>query len=331
MSHLRGVNKIRVVRAGFSSALIVTMISMLGCGRKQENAAVGTTGTETQKTFASPSEAGKAFVDAAKSGDEAALLAIFGPDGKDVLFSGDPAKDQNALRTFVAAYETMNRWGKINGGGQMLYVGSENFPFPVPLLQTPSGRWYFDSAGGADEILARRIGRNELTAVAATAALANAQQKYFSETHAGGDAKQYAQQFVSDEGKQNGLYWPDSEGRAQSPLSQMGDFAKGAGYTNAGTPQPFNGYYFRILTKQGDTAKGGAKDYIVNGKMTRGFAILAYPAAYQDSGIMSFLVDTDGIVYEKDLGPKTVDTAAALTAYNPGDGWKPVNRQPSAE
>jgi hypothetical protein len=141
--------------------------------------------------------------------------------------------------------------------------------------------------------------------MAAIAALANAQQQYFSETHAGGDAKQYAQQFASDEGKQNGLHWP-------------GDFAKGEG----------SGYHFRILTKQGDTAKGGAKDYIVNGKMTRGFAILAYPAEYQKSGIMSFLVGTDGTVYEKDLGPKTADIAAAVTEYNPGDGWKPVNQQP---
>jgi hypothetical protein len=318
MSHLPGITKIRRVRAGFCSALIVAMIPILGCGRKHENAAVGTSGTETQKTFASPAEAGKAFLAAAKSGDETALLAIFGPDGKDVLFSGDPAKDQNALRTFVSAYETMNRWGKINAGAQMLYVGSENFPFPVPLLQDSSGRWYFDSAGGADEILARRIGRNELVAMAAAAALANAQQQYFSETHAGSDAKQYAQQFASDEGKQNGLYWPDSQGRTPSPLGQLGDFAKGEG----------SGYHFRILTKQGDTAKGGAKDYIVNGKMTRGFAILAYPAEYQKSGIMSFLVGSDGIVYEKDLGQKTADTAAALTEYNPGDGWKPANQQP---
>jgi hypothetical protein len=322
MSHLSGINAIRVVRAGCCSALIVTTISMLGCGRKQENAAVATTGTETQKTFASPAEAGKAFLEAARSGDETALLAIFGPDGKDVLFSGDPAKDQNARRAFISAYETMNRWGKITGGGQMLYVGPENFQFPIPLLQTSSGRWYFDSAGGADEILARRIGRNELVAIAATAALANAQQAYFSGTRAGGDARQYAQKFASDEGKQNGLYWRDSEGRTPSPLGQLGDFAK--------TPQPFNGYYFRILTKQGNTAKGGAKDYVVNGKMTGGFAILAYPAEYQNSGIMSFLVGTDGIVYEKDLGPKTGDTAVAITEYNPGDGWKPMTGDVSA-
>jgi hypothetical protein len=332
MSQLPGVNKIRVVRVGFCSTLIVTMISMTGCGRKQENAPVGTTGTETQKTFGSPSEAGKAFLEAARSGDEAAVLAIFGPDGKEVLFSGDPAKDQNALRTFVSAYETMNRWGKINGGGQLLYVGSESVPFPVPLLQTSTGRWYFDSAGGADEILARRIGRNELVAIAATGALANAQQEYFNGTHAGGDARQYAQKFASDEGKQNGLYWFDSEGGTKTPLGRLGDFAKDAGYTNAGgTPQPFNGYYFRILTKQGNTAKGGAKDYVVNGKMTGGFALVAYPAEYQKSGIMTFLLGTDGIVYEKDLGPQTAAAAVAMTEYNPGDGWKPMNRQPSVE
>jgi hypothetical protein len=319
MSHLSGINAIRVVRAGCCSALIVTMISMLGCGRKQEHAAVRTTGQETQKTFASPDEAGKAFLEAARSGDETALLAIFGPDGKDVLFSGDPPKDQNARRAFVSAYETMNRWGKINGGGQMLYVGPENFQFPIPLLQTSSGRWYFDSAGGADEILARRIGRNELVAMAATAALANAQHAYFSGTHAGGDARQYAQKFASDEGKHNGLYWLDSEGR--TPLGRLGDFAT--------TPQPFGGYYFRILTKQGNTAKGGAKDYVVNGKMTGGFAILAYPAEYQNSGIMSFLVGTDGVVYEKDLGPKTAGTAVAITEYNPGDGWRDVNARES--
>ena len=251
--------------------------------------------------YATPDDAANALITAAKAGDQHALLAIFGPDGKDVLFSGDPTKDQNALRTFVSAYETMNRWGKINGGGQMLYVGSENFQFPVPLLQDSSGRWYFDSAGGADEILARRIGRNELIAVAALTALANAQQQYFKETHAGGGARQYAQQLA--------------------PLSQLGDFSKGEG----------SGYHFQILTKQGDTAKGGAKDYIVDRKMTRGFAILAYPAEYQKSGIMSFLVGPDGVVYEKDLGPKTADTAAALTDYNPGDGWKPVNSQASAE
>jgi len=303
MSHLPGLNRVFVVRVGVCSALIVMIISASSCRRKPDNTAVGTTGKETQKTFASPAEAGAAFHDAAKSGDQAALTAIFGPDATDVVFSGDPVKDRNALTQFVSAYETMNRWVKINAGGQMLYVGRENFPFPVPLQQTSSGQWYFDTAGGADEIAARRIGRNELVAIAATAALANAQQNYFSATHARGQVRQYAQNFTSD------------------AFGQLGDFAKDAG----------SGYLFRILTKQGNTAKGGAKDYIVNGKMTGGFAILAYPAEYQDSGIMTFLIGTDGIVYEKDLGPKTADIAVAMTEYNPGDGWKPVNTQSSGE
>ena len=317
------------VRVVVYSAVIVMIVSAISCERKPSNPAagttgketqVGTTGKETQKTFGSPAEAGAAFHDAAKSGDQAALTAIFGPGVTEVVLSGEPVRDRNALAQFVTAYETMNRWGKINGGGQILYVGTENFPFPVPLLQTSSGQWYFDTAGGADEILARRIGRNELVAIAATAALANAQQDHFR-THPGGDVKQYAQQFASDEGKNNGL-----------PLDQLGDFAKETGYANAnGTPRPFNGYNFRILTRQGNTAKGGAKTYVVNGKMTGGFAILAYPAEYQDSGIMTFLVGTDGIVYEKDLGQKTVDTAVAMTEYNPGDGWKPVNRRQSGE
>jgi hypothetical protein len=340
MSHLP-VNSL-VVRVAVCSALIASVVS---CERKPNNTsvgttgqgvgttdkAVGTTGKETQETFASPAEAGAAFHEAAKSADQTALLAIFGPDATEVLFSGDPVKDGNALTQFVSAYETMNRWRPINGGGELLYLGPENFPFPVPLLKTSSGRWYFDSAGGADEILARRIGRNELVAMAALGALANAEQKYYNTSRAGGGVKQYAQKFVSDEDQQNGLYWPSSDTRTQSPLGQLGEFAKGAGYTNSGNnPQPFNGYYFRILTKQGDTAKGGAKDYIVNGKMTGGFAILAYPEKYQDSGIMSFVVGTDGTVYEKDLGPMTANTAVAMTEYNPS-GWKAANDQGSRE
>jgi len=344
MSHLPGLNKL-VARVAGGSALIVMIVSGLSCERKPHNTAVGTTdkavgttgqavgttGKETQKTFASPAEAGAAFHEAAKSGDQTALLAIFGSDATEVLFSGDPVQDRNALTQFVSAYETMNRWGSINGGGEMLYVGPENFPFPVPLLQTSSGRWYFDSAGGADEVLARRIGRNELVAMAAVGALSKAQHQYYNSSHAGGGVKQYAQKFVSDEGQQNGLYWPSSDAGTQSPLGQLGDFAKTAGYTNSGNNrQPFNGYYFRILTKQGDTAKGGAKNYIVNGNMTGGFAILAYPAEYQNSGIMSFLVGADGTVYEKDLGPMTADNAVAMTEYNPS-GWRSANHQGSRE
>jgi hypothetical protein len=190
---------------------------------KHENAT--TEKPATQKTFASPGDAGTAFFEAAKSGDQSALLAIFGPDARDVLFSGDPVKDKDALRDFVAAYDQMHRWLPIKAGGEILYTGADNFPFPIPLGQHPSGQWYFDTAAGKDEILARRIGKGELTAIAACGAIADAQQQYFSQTHDSDKVKQYAQKFVSDEGKHNGLYWPAPEGQTPSPLGQLGDFA----------------------------------------------------------------------------------------------------------
>jgi hypothetical protein len=311
MSHLMR-NKI------LSLTLFALIMSLISCRKPEKVSAEN----EMQKTFASPQDAGVALLEAARSNDHALLREIFGPDGKEILFSGDAVMDKNATKNFIAAYETMHRWRKINAGGQMLYVGIENYPFPIPLQQNRSGQWYFNTAAGADEILARRIGRDELIAMAAIGALANAQQQYFNQTPAG-NVKQYAQKLVSDDGKHNGLYWPASGAHNQSPIGRLGDFAKGAGYTNSREQQqPFNGYYFQILTKQGDTAKGGAKDYIVNGSMTDGFAILAYPAEYRNSGIMTFLVGTDGIVYQKDLGEKTVNTAIAITEYNPGDGWK---------
>jgi Protein of unknown function (DUF2950) len=278
-----------------------------------------------QKSFASPADAGSAFLEAAKSGDQDALLAIFGPDAKGVLFSGDAVKDKDALQDFVASYNQMHRWRELKAGGEMLYIGADNFPFPIPLGKNSSGQWSFDTAAGKDEILARRIGKGELTAIAASRASANAEQQYFSQPRGGDKVKQYAQRFVSDEGKQNGLYWSVPEGQPPSPLGPLGDFAKAVGYTSAGSkPQPFNGYYYRILTRQGDKAKGGAMDYIVNGNMTRGFAILAYPAEYRDSGIMTFLVGKDGTIYQKDLGETTGTLALAMTDYNPGDDWKPV-------
>jgi Protein of unknown function (DUF2950) len=279
----------------------------------------------TQRTFATPAEAGAAFLDAAKSGDQQALLAIFGPDGNDVLFSGDPVKDKNGLQDFVAAYGQMNRWREIKAGGEILYVGADNYPFPVPLVKNSSEQWSFDTAAGKDEILARRIGKGELTAIAACLATANAQQQYFSGTHDGDSVKQYAQKIVSDAGKQNGLYWNVAAGENASPLGDLGDFAKSIGYTNAGEkPQAFNGYYFKILTKQGEKAPGGAKDYIASGRMTGGFAVLAYPVEYRNSGIMTFEIGKDGVVYQKDLGEKTADLASATAEYNPGDGWSPV-------
>jgi hypothetical protein len=304
-------------------ALLFALIFSLASCNKPGNAT--TQNKAAQKSFATPGDAGAAFLEATKSSDQSALLEIFGPDGKAALFSGDEVKDKNNLQDFVAAYNQMHRWREIKAGGEILYTGADNYPFPIPLGQNPSGQWYFDTAAGKDEILARRIGKDELTAIAACEGIADAQHRYFAQRHDGGNAERYAQKFISDEGTQDGLYWPVPAGQTPSPFEDVRDFAKAVGYTNAGDkPQPFNGYYFRILTKQGDQAPGGAKDYIVNGMMTGGFAALAYPTEYRNSGIMTFIIGKDGIVYQKDLGEGTTAAAAALTEYNPGDGWYPA-------
>ncbi len=306
-------------RLAMFAALFALIISLASCNKAENSTAEKKT---VQHTFATPADAGAAFLEAAKSGDQSALLAIFGPDAKDVLFSGDSTKDKDTLQDFVAAYTQMHRWVQIKAGGDMLTIGADNYIFPIPLGQNPSGQWYFDTAAGKDEILARRIGKDELTAIAACDAVASAESEYFSRVRDGGAVKQYAAKFISDEGRQNGLYWQVSPGQAPSPLEDVRDFAKAAGYTNSGSkPQPFNGYYFRILSKQGDKAPGGAKDYFVNGKMTGGFAILAYPSDYRNSGIMTFIIGKDGIVYQKDLGEKTREVAEGMAEFNPGDGW----------
>jgi hypothetical protein len=297
-----------------SITLLAAWILLGSCNKAEKPASE----QAVQKTFASPEDAGAALVAAAKTGDQA-LLAIFGPDSKNVLFTGDTVRDQDNFKGFVASYDQMHRWGNLKAGGKVLYTGADNFPFPIPLDKNSSGQWSFDTAAGKDEILARRIGRGELTAMAACGAAAIAEDQYFNK------AKQYAEQFASDQGKQNGLYWPVAEGQPASPLGPLGDFAKALGYPNAGDkPQPFNGYFYRILTKQGTAAKGGAKDYIVDGKMTGGFAILAYPVEYRNTGIMTFIIGKDGVIYQKDLGEKTTDQGGAMTEYNPGEGWSPA-------
>jgi len=290
--------------------IFALLISLASCNRPPERSEP-VAEKAVPKTFASPSEAGAALLAAVQSGDRVALLEIFGPGGEEILFTGDAVRDKASLRDFVTAYMQMNRWGKIKAGGQTLYVGADNYAFPVPLGQNPSGQWYFDTAAGKDEILARRIGKNELTAITACQALAGAQKQYFSQTHDGGTVKQYTQKFVSDPGKQNGLYWLATEGR-HSPLDELGDFTKAVA-SNAGDQAPlFNGYYYRILTRSSD---------LVNGKMTGGFTILAYPAEYRNKGIMTFIVGKDGVVYQKDWGEKTGEIALAMTDFDLADGW----------
>jgi Protein of unknown function (DUF2950) len=275
------------------------------------------------KTFATPDDAGAALLAAAKANDRSALLAIFGSGSADLIFSGDAAQDKQTSENFTSAYQTMARWRNQTDGSEVLVVGAENHPFAIPIKKNSGGQWYFDTAAGKAEILARRIGDNELATIDVMNAMADAQAKYLSQRHDG--VKQYAQKFISDEGKQNGLYWKSAEGQPRSPLGPLVAFASPEGFTpQAGKQQPFHGYFYRVLTKQGADAKGGAKDYIVNGKMTGGFAFLAYPENYGDTGITTFIINQNGVVYEKNLGKSTTEDAKAETEFNPDKTWTPV-------
>jgi Protein of unknown function (DUF2950) len=278
------------------------------------------------QTFASPDAAGNAVYQAAMAGDSNSLLTVFGPGATDLISSGDPVQDKSARDRFAASYDQMHRWGKLTNGGMVLNVGADNYPFPFPLVKNSSGQWYFDSSDAKDEIIVRRIGDNELAVIDVLNAMADAQVEYFSQTHDGSTVHQYAQRLVSDAGKQNGLYWPVAGDQPESPLGPLAANASAEGYAAnpQQTPQPFHGYLYRILTKQGDHAPGGAKNYIVNGAMTGGFAILAYPAQYRNSGVMTLIIDREGVVLQKDLGEKTADFAVAMTEFNPDDTWSPV-------
>ena len=274
-----------------------------------------------QKTFATPRDAGKALYDAVKSGDKPAMEAVLGQSSSSIISSGDAVQDKNNQEFFTQRFERMNRWGKETNGNETLYIGAENWPFPIPL-KSNAGQWYFDTKAGAQEILFRRIGKNEIAAVRVCLALADAQREYFDQTHDGDSVHQYAQKIISDPGKQNGLYWKVAAGQPESPIGPLVADATGQGYGgHHDSPEPFHGYYYRELTGQGKNVKGGAKSYIVDGKMTGGFAFVAYPAEYHNSGVMTFLVDADGVVYEKDLGTNTADIAGPMQTYNPDPTW----------
>jgi hypothetical protein len=275
------------------------------------------------KTFATTADAGSALLAAAKANDRSTLLAIFGSGSADLIFSGDAVQDKQTLGNFTSAYQTMNRWRNQTDGSEALVVGADNFLFPIPLMKNSAGQWYFDTAAGKREILARRVGDNELATIDVMNAMADAQSQYMAQHHDG--VKQYAQKFVSDEGKQDGLYWKSAEGQPRSPLGPLVAYASTQGFTpQAGKQQPYHGYFYRILTKQGTDAKGGGKDYIVNGKMTGGFAFIAYPERYGDTGITTFIINQNGILYEKDLGQNTTEQAVAVTEFNPDKSWTTV-------
>jgi hypothetical protein len=276
-----------------------------------------------QKTFSSPEDAASALVAAAQANDTKAMLDILGPDGKEIISSGDTTQDAENYANFAKKYEEMHRFVK-EPGGSMLYIGAENWPYPLPLVNK-GNLWYFDTEAGKMEILYRRVGRNEMSAIRVCEELVAAQKEYYSAQNS-----QYAQQIFSDAGQHNGLYWKAAAGEPQSPIGPLVAAAVAEGYVkgNAGPPTPYRGYLFHVLTSQGKHEPGSAKSFIVNGKMTGGFAFVAYPAEYRSSGVMTFIVGADGVVYQKDLGKKTEAVGKVMKEYDLDSSWRKAVEEP---
>jgi hypothetical protein len=274
-----------------------------------------------QKTFSSPEDAGHALVTAAQNNDEKAMLDILGRDGKQIVSSGDDAEDAESRANFVKRYQEMHRLVKEPDGTTVLYIGAENWPTPIPLV-SKANAWYFDTDAGKKEILYRRIGRNEMSTIRVCQELVAAQKEYSA------DHNEYAQKIFSDEGQHNGLYWKAS-GERLSPIGPLVAAAVTESYAKSrdSAPTPYRGYYYHVLTRQGKNAPGGVKAYVVSGKMTGGFAFVAYPAEYRSSGVMTFLVNEDGVVYQKDLGKKTEVLAKSMKEYNPDSTWQKSEEQ----
>jgi Protein of unknown function (DUF2950) len=274
----------------------------------------------TQRTFDSPGKAAAAMFDAAKAGDTNALTQIFGPDSKELLASGDPVADKATREQVVKKYEEMHRLVTEPDKSVTLYIGAENWPFPIPIVEK-NNVWFFDTAKGKQEVLFRRIGRNENFTIATLQSLVDAQKEFAKMTHDGDSTKQFAKQILSDEGKHNGLYWKSGPGEPASPIGPLIAQATREGYERGAKAVPFHGYYYRILTGQGKDAPGGAMSYLTDGKLTKGFAFIAYPAEYRNSGVMTFIVNKDGQVFQKDLGTNTASIAAGIKEFNPDKTW----------
>ena len=288
--------------------------------------ALGTSGLiaapDTQRTFASPEEAVRALADAVKAEKLDEVMAIFGPESQQLVDASDPATGRRNRQVFMAAFK--EGWQLIDQAPnhKVLVIGNESWPFPVPLVNE-ANKWRFDTAAGKEEVIARRIGQNELAAIQTCHAYINAQHRYAQDGHDGKPAGLYATRLRSDPGRQNGLYWPAARGQKLSPLGDLvaEAAAEGRDLEKPAPPAPFHGYYFKILTAQGPKAAGGAKSYVVNGEMSGGFALVAWPSQYDATGVMTFVVNQDGIIRQKDLGPETSTIVGAMTQFNPDASW----------
>lgn len=312
MSTVHPFSKIISAR-GLWSAVVVSAALIL----------YATSAASAQQSFKTPDEAAAALVSAAKSGDKKAIVDVLGPDGVDIVSSGDEVADKATREKFVAAYDAKHSISREGDDKAVMVIGQEDFPVPIPLVRSKD-LWHFDTAAGREEILARRIGKNELDAIQSSLAYVDAQNEYAEKDRTGAGANVYAQRIVSQPGKKDGLYWPTAQGEEPSPLGELVAEATARGYRVGGGRTPYNGYYFKVLTKQGPAAPGGEMEYIVHGKMIGGFALVAYPAEYRNSGVMTFIVNHAGTVYQKDLGPATDKLAARMTAFNPDKSWQKV-------
>jgi Protein of unknown function (DUF2950) len=276
-------------------------------------------GAAEQKVFAAPDEAAKALVDAASRDDKQAMLAILGPDAAEIVSSGDEVADKAAAARFANSARQSLRLDQTAEGTEVMSIGSDDWPFPIPIVKKDNG-WAFDTLAGKQEILNRRIGADELDAIEVCRAYVQAQREYASQDRDGSAVQKFAQRFVSSAGKHDGLYWPAAAGEEPSPFGPLVADAVAEGYNKKGAP--YRGYYYRILKAQGADAPGGAYSYIINGNMIAGFAMVAYPAEYGNSGVMTFIVNQQGIVYQRDLGLRTAELARAMKLYDPDSSWQ---------
>ncbi len=280
-----------------------------------------------QKTFASPEDAVKALIDAAKAGNQEELMAIFGPSAREVLSSGDPVVDKQTREQFVSAYDDKHGLVPDSDGKVTLQIGKEDWPFPIPIVKK-NQQWVFDTKKGKEELINRRIGRNELNTIQTCLAYVDAQREYAGKDRDGDGLFEYAQKFVSTPGAKDGLYWEAKPGEEESPFGDLFARATREGYKKRDEkPTPYHGYLFKILKAQGKNAPGGAYDYVVRGRMIGGFALVAHPAKYGISGVMTFIVNHDGIVYQKIFGKDTAKIAQAMKLFNPDKTWKKVESQ----
>jgi hypothetical protein len=294
-----------------SVALVVTLTLSSLCALAGEGA-----------SFQSPQAAVDALVAAVKDGSTEKIVAVLGPDGERLASSGDDVADAAARQRFLTAYEEVHE-AKESDGRAVLIIGRDEYPFPIPIVAA-AGAWRFDTAAGEEEILDRRIGQNELSAIQVLKAYVDAQHEY-AEADRDGKGVQYAQRLLSSEGKQDGLYWPTAENAPESPFGPLIAEARAEGYRKTSdSPQPYHGYLFRILNAQGKNAAGGERDYVVNGRMLGGYGLIAVPAEYGNAGVKTFMVNQDGVVFEKDLGEETADEAGAIAKFDPDASWAKV-------